>query len=63
MHDVPYIQSKNFGPEIVATLSAVASEMRKLVPKNLPLGIQVCVLDINFITLNKYRLLQPNGTS
>lgn len=42
MHDVPYVQRKHFGPEIVATMSAVAAAIRKIVPENVPLGIQVC---------------------
>ncbi|XP_066149008.1 uncharacterized protein F13E9.13, mitochondrial [Euwallacea fornicatus] len=41
MHDVPYIQSSNFGPEITATLTRVCVEIRKLVPKTVPCGIQV----------------------
>lgn len=42
MHDVPYIQNKDFGPEIVATMSAVAAALRKIVPQSVPLGLQVC---------------------
>ncbi|KAJ8971243.1 hypothetical protein NQ314_000805 [Rhamnusium bicolor] len=41
MHDVPYIQSKYFGPEITATMSRICTELRKIVPKNKPFGIQV----------------------
>lgn len=41
MHDVPYVQSKDFGPEVVATMSAVAAALRKIVPDNVPLGIQI----------------------
>lgn len=43
MHDVPYIQNKSFGPEIVASMSVIAAEMRRIVPKEFPLGIQVCI--------------------
>lgn len=41
MHDVPYIQSNHFGPEVVATMSAIAAALRNIVPKDIPLGIQV----------------------
>lgn len=44
MHDVPYIQNKDFGPEVVATMSAVAAAIRRTVPENVPLGVQVCKL-------------------
>lgn len=38
MHDVPYLKG-NVGPEIVASMSAVAVELRKMTDK--PLGIQI----------------------
>ena len=38
MHDVPYLK-ENVGPEIVASMTAVAIELRKLTDK--PLGIQI----------------------
>lgn len=38
MHDVPYL-NQNIGPEIVASMTAVAIELRKLTSK--PLGIQI----------------------
>nr|CAI5866336.1 unnamed protein product [Callosobruchus analis] len=41
MHDVPYIQSKHFGPEITATMSRVCSEMRRIIPDSVPFGVQV----------------------
>ncbi|XP_050316279.1 uncharacterized protein F13E9.13, mitochondrial [Anthonomus grandis grandis] len=41
MHDIPYVQSKHFGPEIVATMSRVCTEIRKIVPLTTPCGIQV----------------------
>lgn len=43
MHDVPYIQNRDFGPEIVATMSAIAAELKKIAPVGFPLGIQVCL--------------------
>jgi predicted TIM-barrel enzyme len=41
MHDTPYVQDKNIGPEIVASMTAVALEIKRIVPKELPIGIQV----------------------
>lgn len=41
MHDVPYVQSKHFGPEITATMSRICTELKKIIPKNKPIGIQV----------------------
>jgi membrane complex biogenesis BtpA family protein len=38
MHDVPYLNTK-VGPEITASMTAVAVELRKMTPK--PLGIQI----------------------
>lgn len=40
MHDVPYVQEKHLGPEITASMTRVAIEMRKKGP-NLPMGIQI----------------------
>ncbi|CAH1992479.1 unnamed protein product [Acanthoscelides obtectus] len=41
MHDVPYVQSKHFGPEIPAAMSRVCSEMRKIIPDSTPFGVQI----------------------
>lgn len=41
MHDVPYVQAKKLGPEIVATLAKVAVEMRRIMPTYFPCGLQV----------------------
>ncbi|CAH0547502.1 unnamed protein product [Brassicogethes aeneus] len=41
MHDVPYMQSKHLGPEIVATMSKICTELKKLIPGNVPCGVQV----------------------
>ena len=40
MHDVPYIQDKHLGPEITASMTRVAMELRKLAPDT-PMGIQI----------------------
>ncbi|XP_060519471.1 uncharacterized protein F13E9.13, mitochondrial [Cylas formicarius] len=41
MHDIPYIQSHHFGPEVGVTMSRVCSELRKVVPDNVACGVQV----------------------
>ncbi|KAG5891000.1 hypothetical protein JTB14_022580 [Gonioctena quinquepunctata] len=41
MHDVPYVQSKHFGPEVIVTMTRLCSELRKIIPKSKPFGIQV----------------------
>lgn len=41
MHDVPYIQSKDFGPEITAMMSRICSDIKRIVPNNVPCGIQI----------------------
>lgn len=41
MNDLPYIQAKDFGPEVVANMTRIASEVRKILPPELPCGIQV----------------------
>lgn len=44
MHDIPYIKSSRFGPELVASMTAVASAIQQVLKseqKNIPVGIQV----------------------
>lgn len=44
MNDIPYIKSNKFGPEIVATMTTAALEVKKLCYRsksNFPIGIQV----------------------
>ncbi|CAG9767503.1 unnamed protein product [Ceutorhynchus assimilis] len=41
MHDVPYIQSQKFGPEITATMTRICTEIQKITQKSVPCGIQV----------------------
>lgn len=41
MHDVPYVQSKHFGPEVTATMTRICNELRKTVPNDKPIGLQV----------------------
>jgi membrane complex biogenesis BtpA family protein len=40
MHDIPYVKSNKFGPETVAAMTSIASEVKQIT-KNLPIGIQV----------------------
>lgn len=41
MNDIPYIQSKHIKPETTASMTRVCAEIRKLVNKNIPCGVQV----------------------
>lgn len=43
MHDVPYVQQQNLGPETVACMTRIAQEIKNVIPpqSNLPLGIQI----------------------
>ncbi|KAF7269733.1 hypothetical protein GWI33_017251 [Rhynchophorus ferrugineus] len=41
MHDVPYIQARHFGPEITATMTRICTEIKTIIPNNLPCGIQI----------------------
>ena len=39
MHDLPYVQ--NVGPEILTSMTAACSQVRKVFPKEKPIGVQV----------------------
>ena len=44
MHDIPYVKSSKFGPEVVASMTAVTSAIQQVLKKenkNIPVGIQV----------------------
>jgi membrane complex biogenesis BtpA family protein len=41
MHDVPYVQSRHFSPETVAVMTRICSEIKRIVPGDLPCGVQV----------------------
>ncbi|GJQ70957.1 hypothetical protein Trydic_g873 [Trypoxylus dichotomus] len=41
MHDIPYVQSKDFQPETVAVMSRVCNEVKRILPPNIPCGVQV----------------------
>lgn len=41
MHDIPYIQSKDLGPEITASMTRLCTEIRKILPSKIKCGVQV----------------------
>lgn len=41
MHDLPYIQSKHFGPEVVASMTRITTEVKSMLPSQTPCGIQI----------------------
>uniref|UniRef100_A0A1B6CEK3 BtpA family membrane complex biogenesis protein n=3 Tax=Clastoptera arizonana TaxID=38151 RepID=A0A1B6CEK3_9HEMI len=41
MHDIPYIQSHHFGPEVVSVMTQCCIQVRKLLPLHIHCGIQV----------------------
>lgn len=40
MHDIPYIQNEMIGPEVIASMTRIATEVKKIVSKT-PCGIQI----------------------
>ncbi|XP_014276359.1 uncharacterized protein F13E9.13, mitochondrial isoform X2 [Halyomorpha halys] len=40
MHDIPYVRSKELGPEIVSAMTRVTTEVKKVIP-HIPCGIQI----------------------
>lgn len=40
MHDIPYVQAKHIGPEIVAAMTRLSFEIKQILPKT-PCGIQI----------------------
>jgi uncharacterized protein len=43
MHDVPYVQSDQLGPEITASMTAIAIEVKRVFNKR-PIGLQILAL-------------------
>ena len=41
MFDVPYVKAEDAGPETVAVMTRVASEVRRITPASVPVGVQV----------------------
>lgn len=51
MHDIPYMLSSKFGPEIVASMASLTLEIKKIFENSkqmIPIGIQVIVLQSVF---------------
>lgn len=44
MFDIPYLMGASLGPEVVATMTRVCQEVRSIIPKRIPCGIQVIIL-------------------
>lgn len=44
MFDIPYLMGASLGPEVVATMTRVCQEVRSIIPKRIPCGIQVFLL-------------------
>ena len=40
MHDIPYMQSSEIGPEVTSTMSVVCHEVKKIFP-HAPVGVQI----------------------
>jgi predicted TIM-barrel enzyme len=41
MHDIPYVQPKNMGPEVTAVMTRVCAEVRRVLPATVQCGVQV----------------------
>ena len=41
MFDIPYIQSEDSGPEITACMTRICTELRRIIPSEIPCGIQI----------------------
>ncbi|PSN37376.1 Uncharacterized protein F13E9.13 [Blattella germanica] len=41
MHDIPYVQPKDMGPEITSFMTRICTEVRKILPSSIPCGVQV----------------------
>ncbi|XP_054009445.1 uncharacterized protein F13E9.13, mitochondrial isoform X1 [Hylaeus anthracinus] len=41
MHDVPYVRSKDLSPETVSMMTRVCIEIKRILPENIPCGIQI----------------------
>jgi membrane complex biogenesis BtpA family protein len=41
MHDTPYCLEKDLGPETAACMAVLANKVRSILPRNVPVGVQV----------------------
>lgn len=56
MNDIPYIQSKHLTPETTAIMARVCSEIKQLLPPNIPTGVQVIHGSLHGTYDTKYNL-------
>lgn len=41
MHDIPYVRSRDLFPETISMMTRVCIEIKRILPENIPCGIQV----------------------
>lgn len=41
MHDIPYVSTKKTSPEVVSTMTRICTSVKRLVPEQVPCGLQV----------------------
>ncbi|XP_076756369.1 uncharacterized protein F13E9.13, mitochondrial [Xylocopa sonorina] len=41
MHDVPYVRPNNLTPEITSMMTRICTEIKKVLPDNIPCGVQI----------------------
>nr|XP_053644990.1 uncharacterized protein F13E9.13, mitochondrial-like [Cherax quadricarinatus]XP_053644991.1 uncharacterized protein F13E9.13, mitochondrial-like [Cherax quadricarinatus] len=41
MFDVPYVKRSSLGPEVVACMTKVCCEVRRIIPRSVPCGVQI----------------------
>lgn len=41
MYDIPYVPTKEISPEIVSTMTRICTSVKRLVPEQVPCGLQV----------------------
>lgn len=41
MHDNPYVRSEHLTPETIAMMTRICTEIKQILPENIPCGIQV----------------------
>lgn len=51
MNDTPYVRRQHLTPETVAIMTRVCSEVRKIIPKKIPCGVQVISSNLHILLL------------
>lgn len=46
MHDIPYVKSNHYEPEIIASMTRLCTEIKEILPKTTSCGIQVMILNM-----------------